>query len=291
MNQIEELKIENLIYEVRGKQVMLDSDVARLFGYTTKDLNRNVRNNINRFPENYCFQLTNEEYENLRCKIFTSSYINNYGGRRYLPYAFTEYGITMLAGILKSDVAVAASLKIVNTFISLRKYISDNLIEQKFINELVLTHDKDIKLLQESFDKLSNKELKNEIYFEGQIYDSYSKIVDILSKAKEELIIIDGYSDKSMLDIIKNIKCSVTLIVRTKTLLNKLDIEKYNKQYNNLKIIYNDTFHDRYFILDKKIVYHCGASINHIGSKTFSINKIEENVVIESLINKIESNL
>ena len=122
---LEKIKIENLIYEIRGKQVMLDSDVASLFGYSTKDLNRNVKNNINRFPENYCFRLTKEEYENLRCKNLTSSKYN-YGGRRYLPYVFTEYGITMLVGILKGEVAVSTSLKIVEAFISMRKFINEN---------------------------------------------------------------------------------------------------------------------------------------------------------------------
>ena len=175
------------------------------------------------------------------------------------------------------------------TFVSMRKYISDNLIEQKFINELVLRHESDIKLLQESFDKLGEKEIKNEIYFNGQIYDSYSKIVDIMSEAKNELIIIDGYANKIVLDMISELKVNVILIVKTKCLLKKLDIEKYNLQYNNLKIIYNDTFHDRYFILDKKIIYHCGTSINHIGSKTFSINKLEDEIVIRSLLENINS--
>ena len=128
MNDIvvkEKIDIKDMIYEVRGKQVMLDSDVALLFGYQTKDINRAVKNNKNRFPNNYCFQLTEEEYENLRCNFFTSSSKDNYGGRRYLPYVFSEYGITMLAGILKSEVAVSMSLKIVNEFIEMRKYIKE----------------------------------------------------------------------------------------------------------------------------------------------------------------------
>lgn len=282
---LEEVKIENLIYEIRGKQVMLDSDVATLFGYETKDLNRNVKNNKNRFPQNYCFQLTEEEYNALRCKKFT---LKNGRGehRKYLPYVFTEYGITMLAGILKSEIAVSASLKIVNTFIQLRKYIKENLIEQEFINEMVLKHEKEIKLLQETFDKL--EERKNQIFFDGQIYDAYSKIVDIISRAKKELIIVDNYADKTILDMIKNIKTNVILIVKPKSLLSKLDIEKYNKQYNNLSVVYNDTFHDRYFIIDKEIFYHCGTSINHIGSKTFSINKLEDEMIVKLLIKNIE---
>ncbi len=163
MNEIitSEISIEDMIYEIRGKQVMLDQDVAFLFEYETKNLNRQVKRNIERFPEEYCFKISKEEYTNLRCQKVTSSLNYNYGGRRYMPYVFTEYGITMLAGILKSTKAIKMSLKIVNTFISMRKYISNNLIEQKNINNLVLTHEnnfkevyKDIRLLQESFDKL-----------------------------------------------------------------------------------------------------------------------------------------
>lgn len=281
----EQINIEDMIYEVRGKQVMLDSDIAMLFGYETKNLNRQVQRNQNRFPENYCFRLTEDEYDSLRCQIGT---LKNKRGehKKYLPYVFTEYGITMLAGILKSDVAVSASLQIVNTFISMRKYISNNLIEQRYINNMVLKHDNDIKSLKDAFDKF--KQSTNEIYFNGQIYDAYSKIVDILSKAKEEVIIIDNYADKSVLDIISSIKVNVVLITKKFGLLKDIDIEKYNRQYHNLRIIYNNTFHDRYFILDNKIVYHLGTSINHAGSKTFSINKIEDEFVIESLVKRKE---
>ena len=289
MNQVieKQLKIENMIYEIRGKYVMLDSDLAKLFGYQTKDLNRNVKNNINRFPNNYCFKLTASEYESLRCKNFT---LKNGRGehRKYLPYVFTEHGITMLAGILKSDVAIQMSLKIVDTFITMKKYISSNLIEQKYINNQVIKNTEDIKLLQESFSKFEEKKKVNEIYFEGQIYDAYSKIIDILKEAKRSIVIIDAYSDKTILDIIRNLNIEVTLIVKSKSLLTKIDIEKYNQQYSNLNIIYNDTFHDRYFILDEKIIYHCGTSINRIGSKTFSINILEDDVVKELLIKKVD---
>ena len=169
----------------------------------------------------------------------------------------------------------------------MKKYISNNLIEQKFINNMVLEHETEIKLLQISFDKLEEKKLVNEIYFEGQIYDAYSKIIDILNNAKEELIIIDGYADKTTLDIIKNIKCIVILIVKTNSRLSTLDIDKYNNQYHNLKIIYNNNYHDRYFIIDKSIIYHCGTSINYAGSKTFSINILEDKIVKDNLIKDI----
>ena len=152
---------------------------------------------------------------------------------------------------------------------------------------MVLEHENEIKLLQQSFDKLESKKLVNEIYFNGQIYDAYSKIIDILSIANNELIIIDSYADKTTLDIIKNIKCIVILIVKTNSRLSKLDIDKYNKQYHNLNIIYNDNYHDRYFIIDRNIIYHCGTSINYAGSKTFSINILEDKIVKDNLIKDI----
>ncbi|MBQ9071748.1 MAG: ORF6N domain-containing protein [Bacilli bacterium] len=303
----ESIKIENLIYNIRGKQVMLDSDLAKLYQCKngTKSINLAMKRNIDRFPEDFCFQLTEEEYNNLKLQIEASSLkkyysrfqfetLNNSRTNRgqnikYMPYVFTEQGVAMLSSILKTEIASKISINIIRAFVSMRKYISEGLIEQKFINELVLRHENDIKILQESFDKLNGKEVKNEIYFNGQIYDSYSKIVDIMYESKNELIIIDGYADKTVLDMISKLEVKVILIVKLKCLLTKLDIEKYNKQYNNLKIIYNDTFHDRYFILDKKIIYHCGTSINHIGNKTFSINKLEDDMVKQSLIEKINN--
>ncbi len=279
----EENDIKDMIYEIRGKQVILDSDLANLFEYETKQLNRQVMRNIKRFPENYCFQLTKEEYKNLRCQNGTS---NNHGGRRTLPYVFTEYGITMLAGILKSDVAISASLKIVNTFIMMRKFISSNLIEQKYINEIVLKDSKRIDIIEESLSKF--KATNNHIFFEGQIYDAYSKIIDILSVATKELIIIDNYADKTLLDIISKINKKTLLITSKDSYIEEIDINKYQEQYSNLQVITNNTFHDRYFIIDKNIVYHCGSSINKAGTKTFSINKIEDGIVKKLLLDKIK---
>ena len=282
MNEIitQEEKIENLIYEIRGKQVMIDSDLARLYHVETKRINESLKRNKEKFPERYAFRITEEENNSLKSQIATSK-----GGSRKGHTVFTEQGVAMLATVLKSKVAIKVSINIMDAFVAMRKYISDGLIEQHHINNMVLKHDSEIKLLQDSLSRF--KEKTNEIYFDGQIYDAYSKIKDILSEAKNEIIIIDAYADKTVLDLIRNLKIKVTLIVKTKTLLTKTDIAKYNSQYNNLKIIYNDTFHDRYFILDKNIVYHCGTSINHAGSKTFSINKLEDNLVKETLINKI----
>ncbi len=193
--------ITNMIYEIRGKQVMLDSDLAILYNVETKRINEAVRNNPKKFPERFSFFITLEELNDLRSKFSTSS-LNTHGGRRYKVRVFTEQGVAMLATILKTKVAVETSIAIMDAFVLMRKYISNELIEQKYINNLVIKHDEDIKLLQESFDKFEEKRKSNEIYFNGQIYDSYSKILDILKEAKKELIIIDNYADKSMLDMI-----------------------------------------------------------------------------------------
>ena len=279
-------KIESLIYEVRGKQVMLDRDLARLYECAngTKDINKAVKRNIDRFPEGFMFQLTEEEFNILRFHFGTSKV---QGGRRYKPYVFTEQGVAMLSSVLHSKTAIQVSIKIMNAFVAMRKYISSNLIEQKYINNMVLEHDSQIKLLQSTFDKLEEKKV-NEIYFDGQIYDAYFKIQEIFKEAKKELFIIDGYADNTILDIIKRLKVNVIIVTKSNNLLTKQDVLKYNKQYNNLKVVYNNTFHDRYFILDGKIVYHCGSSINRIGYKTFSITLIGDMDVCKILINRVK---
>ena len=291
---IEKINIENMIYEIRGKQVMLDSDLAYLFNYETKDLNRNVKNNIKRFLKNYCFQLTKEEYENLRCKNFTSSLNENYGGRRYLPYVFTEHGITMLAGILKSEKAIQISLKIVDQFIKMRKFIKGNIIDNNIYNMLI-NHDNkinyidnELKLLEEAFNKFEEKEMKNKLFYDGKLYDAYSFIIDILNRANNEIIIIDNYADKLFLDIIKNIDKNTILITKNNNNLKDIDISKYNKQYHNLKIIYSNLFHDRFIILDKNKLYLLGSSINYIGNKVTSIILIEDDLFKNDLLNKIK---
>ena len=286
MNKIvvsDNIKIKNMIYEIRGKNVMLDSDLAMLFGYETKQLNRQVLRNINRFPENYCFQITDTEYISLRCQNGT---LKNGRGehRKYLPYVFTEYGITMLAGILKSELAIKMSLRIVDIFITMKNYINTSLIEQKYFNELTIKNTEDIKLLQESFDKLNTKESNNHIFYEGQIYDAYSLLIDILSKVKKEIIIIDNYAGKKLFDIIKNIDVKVKIYTEN---IDNISKEKYEKQYNNLEIINTHIFHDRFIIIDNKELYHSGASFKDLGKKCFAITKMEDNNILKELLNKI----
>ena len=282
----EKINIEDLIHEIRGVQVMLDSDLAQLYECAngTKSINLAVKRHINRFPERFMFQLTKEEFFNLRFQSETAIESNM---SRSLPYAFTEQGVAMLATVLRTPVAEDVSIKIMDAFVAMHKYISTNLLEQKYINNLVIEHDSKIKLLQESFEKLNEEKKVNEIYFDGQIYDIYSKIQEIFKEAKTKLVIIDSYADNTILDIIKRLNIQVTIITKPNNLLTTQDIAKYNRQYSNLTVKYDNTFHDRYFILDDSVVYHCGASINRIGYKTFSITKINDYEVCKSLINKI----
>ena len=286
---IEDINIENMIYEIRGKYVMLDSDLAKLYHCKngTKTINQAVKRHINRFPKRFMFQITAvEKKEILRSQLGTLE-LEQGKYSKYLPFVFTEEGVAMLATVLRTTVAEEVSVRIMDAFVAMKKYISNNLIEQKFINNMVLEHESEIKLLQESFDKFEEKRKVNEIYFEGQIFDSYYKIMEIFKSSKSKLIIIDRYVDITILDMIKKLKCEV-LLITNKNRLTKLDIDKYNKQYNNLKIIYNDTFHDRYFVIDKSVIYHSGTSINHAGSRTFSINILEDEFVKNSLLEKID---
>ena len=285
----EELNIENMIYEIRGKQVMLDSDLSKLYQCKngTKEINQAVKNNPDKFPERYSSQLSDNEYNNLRSKNLTSSLESGYGGRRYNPRVFTEQGIAMLSTILKSKVAVETSIRIMDTFVKMRKIISSSLIEQKYINELVIKDNERINLLEESFSKLEEKEKINHIFYEGQIYDAYSLLIDIFKEAKKEIIIIDNYADKSILDMITNLNVKVIVITKKFNLLKDIDIKKYNKQYHNLKVIYSDKFHDRFIIIDKKLLYHSGASYKDLGNKCFAITKIEDKEYLEIILKNI----
>lgn len=283
-----ELDAEDFIFEIRGKQVMLDSDLARLYECKngTKEINQAVRNNLDKFPERFSWKLTDEESIELLVKNFDQK-SETRGGKYKNPRVFTEQGVAMLATILKSKTATKVSIQIMDAFVAMRKYIGTNLLEQKYINNQVMKNTEDIKILQDSFAKFEEKKKTNEIYFNGQIYDAYSKIFDIFSEAERELVIIDIYADKTLLDIIKRLKIDVIIITKKNGYLTEQDIIKYNKQYHNLKIKYDTTFHDRFFILDGKTIYHCGASINRIGHKTFAITKIEDEYLTEMLIAKI----
>lgn len=191
VNKKEE-RIESLIYEIRGKQVMLDSDLARLYECVngTKDINKAAKRNFERFPENFMFQLTNEEYYNLRFQSGTSK---EKGGRRYNPYVFTEQGVAMLSSVLHSEIAIKMSIQIIDAFVSMRHYIGENNFRISNVESKILELDKEVKLLQESFNKFEEKKKITGIYYNGQIFDAYSKIIEIFKKATNSLVIVDAY--------------------------------------------------------------------------------------------------
>jgi len=302
-NLIDDLNIEKKIYEIRGKQVMLDSDLASLYKCVngTKTINQAVNRHRDRFPDDFYFQLTKDEYNrllssnnkinesekdniNLKSQLGTSSFERNYGGIRKIPFVFTEQGVAMLATVLRTSVAAEVSIKIMRAFVAMRKYISTGLVEQKYINNLVFKHEDDINKI---FDYFESKEITNKLYLEGQIYDAYSGILDILRLGKEKIIIIDPYADKYVLDMISKVKTKVFLIISSKSRLKEIDVDKYNKEYNNLTIKYDDSFHDRFIILDNKYLYHIGTSLNNAGIKIFLISRINNDMITSLLINYI----
>ena len=296
MNEIavtDDIKIEDMIYEIRGKYVMLDSDLGRVYECKngTKTINQAVNRHLERFPSDFYFQLTEDEYNSLRSQVGT---LKNGRGehKKYLPYVFTEQGVAMLATVLRTKVASEMSVSIMRAFVKMRHYLLNTVGENKYIKDMLLKHDNELSehgnsIRQESFDKLETDKEIDEVYFNGKEYDAYSKVLDIFRKAKEELIVVDRYTDKTFLDIIRNLECKVILITGKKSKLTKLDIEKYNKDYNNLIIYYDDTFHDRYFVIDNYKVYHSGNSINHIGYRKSGIDVIHDKNVCATVINDI----
>ena len=278
--------IEEMIYEIRGKQVMLDSDLAKLYECTngTKDINKAVKRNIERFPSDFYFQLTESEQKILWFQIGTKkNHVETRGGRFKNPHVFTEQGVAMLSSVLHTPKAIITSIKIIDAFVSMRQYISSNLIEQKYINELVLKDSKRIDSIEKVLD--SFKEKTHHLFFKGQVYDAYSLLINILNKSNNEIIIIDNYIDKNILDVLRNINKKIILITDK---YNNKDYERYNSQYKNIKLIINNDFHDRFIIIDRKVLYHCGASFKDLGIKCFEISKIEDNDILINLMIKIK---
>ena len=287
---VDSREIENMIYTIRGKQVMVDSDLAILYQVTTKRLNEQVRRNKNRFPSEFMFQLTSEEYEYLRSQNATSSSNNNYGGRRYMPYVFTEQGIAMLSAVLKSDVAVEVSIKIMNSFVEMRRFLLSNKEMFARLDRVELKQLETDKKLEEVFNYIAtNTEVKQNIFFNGQIYDAFSFIVGLVKKAKKEIILIDNYVDVNTLNILckKNHGVDVVIATAGKESLSAKDINKFNAQYPKLSVKTTTDFHDRFLIIDKTEVYHIGASIKDAGKKSFGITKIEDADLIKGLLNKV----
>lgn len=268
--------IKNLIYTIRGKQVMLDSDVARLYHYETKKINQAVKRNIERFPEKFCFQLTEEELENMWSQFVTSSKDENskHRGKKYLPYAFTEQGIAMLSGLLKSDIAIKVSINIMDAFVEMRKFILNNgrIFERLTTMEYkMLEHDKKFDEVFDELQRNKKEEFKQQVFFNGQIYDSYSLIIDIIKTAQERILIIDNYIDDSILKMLakKNKNVEVVILTSEKSNISKLDIQKFNKEYSSLKLAKTNKFHDRFMIIDNKELYHCRCLTKRLRQEMF----------------------
>ena len=285
--------IKNLIYVIRGQQVMLDSDLAMLYQVETKVFNQAVRRNIDRFPDNFRFQLTKEEYDDLRSQIVTS---NGSGGRRYRPYMFTEQGIAMLSGILRSDIAIQVSIRIMNSFVEMRRFIANNALLFEKVSNIELKQLEYQKSTDEKFDKVfqyieNHAESEQKIFFDGQIYDAFSLIVSIIQKAQREIVLIDSYVDIDTLNILSKKKTGVDvkIITYSNARLSNTDITNFNAQYPNLIVKRSQVFHDRFIILDSSTVYHIGASIKDAGKKCFGISMIQDQGIVTDLLTRLQS--
>ena len=271
----EKLDIKNLIYEIDGKQVMLDCDLAKLYECKngTKEINQAVKNNLDKFPQRFSWKLNKEEYLNLRSKILTTNM------SRTFPTVFTEQGVYMLATILKTKVASQVTVNIMDAFVEMRKLLNNNILENKYITNKLLEHDDRLKNIEEVLSGF--KEKNHHIFFEGQIYDAYSLMIDIFNKSKNEIIIIDNYIDKNLLDILSKTNKKAILITNR---YNNQDYNKYILQYKNIELKINNRIHDRFIIIDKEIIYHCGASFKDLGNKCFAISKIEDKDYLKTIL-------
>ena len=289
--------IERLVYVIRGKQVMLDSDLAMLYQVETKNLNKAATRNADRFPEDFRFKLTNEEYNNLRFQFGTSNEKQvGRGGRRYYPFVYTEQGISMLASVLHSKVAVQVSINIMRSFVEMRKFVANNALLFEKVSHVELRQLEYQKNTDERFDKVfqyieDHAESEQKIFFDGQIYDAFSLIVSIIQKAQREIVLIDSYVDIDTLNILskKNTGVDVKIITYSNARLSNTDITNFNAQYPNLIVKRTQVFHDRFIILDSSKVYHIGASIKDAGKKCFGISMIQDPGIVTDLLTRLQS--
>ena len=270
-------EIRNLIYTIRGKQVMLDSDLASLYQVETKNLNKAVKRNIERFPASFCFQLTEKEVENLRFQFGTSSL--NYGGRRYLPYAFTEQGVAMASAILRSDIAVRMSVQIMEAFVEMRRMLISNASLFHRLDNIELKQLEADQKFEEIFKALESDKLHSEkgIFYNGQVFDAYTFVSDIIRKAGSSIILLDNYVDDTVLTLLGKRNDNVTATILTKSISHqlRLDLQRYNSQYTVIDIeIFSDA-HDRFLIIDNTELYHIGASLKDLGKKWFAFSRMD----------------
>ncbi|MDP3465224.1 MAG: ORF6N domain-containing protein [Sulfuricurvum sp.] len=277
--------IKTKIYTIRGLQVMLDRDLAELYGVETRVLNQAVKRNGERFPEEFMFQLTEEEYQNLRSQFVTSSWISQnvtskqYGGRRYLPFVFTEQGVSMLSAVLKSEIAVSISIKIIKSFVEMRKFISNNALIFQRLDSLEQKQFKTDDKVEAILNAIEDKSVKPKqgIFYDGQVYDAYVFVSDLIKSADESIVLIDNYVDDTVLTLLSKREANVKTTIYTKNITKQLelDLEKHNAQYPNIELKKFDSSHDRFLIIDGKEVYHIGASLKDLGKKWFAFSKFD----------------
>lgn len=274
-------EIKSRIYTIRNMQVILDSDLAHLYDVETKNLNLAVKRNIARFPDSFRFQLTEDEYKSLRLQIETSN--TKRGGRRYLPYAFTEQGVAMLSAVLRSETAVKVSIQIMQAFVEMKKFIATNAgIFQRLdkIEQKQIIADKNFEQL---FKALEDKSLplKQGIFYDGQVFDAYVFVADLIKTATKSIVLIDNYVDETVLILLTKRKKNCTATIYTQSISKKLrlDLKKHNQQYPPIDLKTFRNAHDRFLILDDKTIYHFGASLKDLGKKWFAFSRFDKGAV------------
>jgi len=287
-------EIGNKIYTVRGVQVMLDSDLAEIYGYETKRFNEQVKNNISKFPSDFRFQLTKEEVEQLSRSIFSTTIMQSKGqkgGRVYLPYAFTESGIYMLMTVLKGELATQQSIVLIRLFKEMRKYLSDNALVFNRLDRIEIKQLEADKKFDAIFKELEGSRPKKAVlFFRGQMFDAFSCIADIIKGAEKEIILIDGYTDTATLDLLSKKKEGVKVEIYTSEKHSKLtesEIASFNNEYPTLTVKHTNEFHDRFMILDRKTLFHIGASIKDAGKKAFEISQIDDEKQTEEILKRL----
>lgn len=272
--------IKSLIYTVRGQQVMLDSDLATLYQVETKNLNKAVKRNMERFPDTFCFQLTDKESESLRFRIGTSN--AGRGGRRYLPYVFTEQGVAMLSAVLHSGMAIQISIEIMNAFVEMRKVLISNAALFSRMDKMELKQIEADGKFEEIFKALEGGKLYSEkgIFYDGQVFDAYAFVSDMIRTAQKSIILIDNYVDDTVLTLLGKRKANVPATIYTKTITNQLylDLQRYNSQYPAIDVQIFTHAHDRFLIIDGTKLYHIGASLKDLGKKWFAFSKMDTEV-------------
>lgn len=280
MMQITKTTVREKIYHVRNVQVMLDSELAEIYGVDTRSFNQAVKRNLDRFPEVFRFQLTQAEFDNLRSQSVISSL---HGGRRYLPYVFTEQGVAMLSAVLKSKTAIEVSIQIMQAFVEMRNFFathSDLVMKIQQVEQKQILHEaKTQEKFEALFSALEEKPIvpNQGVFYDGQIFDAYVFVSKLIRMAKKSIILLDNYVDETVLDHLSKSAPQVKVYILTKTISKhlKLDIEKYNAQYKKIEVFQFDLSHDRFLIIDESEIYHIGASLKDLAKKWFAFSKLE----------------